>query len=319
MTRFVASMGEALIDFLPISEGGRTVGFHIHSAGAPLNVAVGVSRLGQPSAFIGKISHDFFGRMLRGYIAQEGIDGRFLRESDAATTLAIVADEGGEPAFSFYGDGAADTLLTPQELPGDLPEHLAMLHVGSISLLRGSTPSAVLAAVERCRGRALISFDPNIRPGLVRDAGAYRALIDRVAGMADLLKISAADLGWLSPELSVEQAAERFLKLGPALVVVTQGGKGGLALHRGRQQRIPVFPIRVADTVGAGDTFNAGLLAGLAEHGVRSRQALEAIGDEALSETLRFAAAAAAINCSRPGCNPPTRAEVAAFLGESKI
>src|SRR5215218_7892363 len=117
MSRLLTAMGEVLIDFLPIQSGGMTTGFTMHAGGAPLNVAVGMARLGQPTAFAGKVANDFFGRYIRAYIEQEGIDTRFLVAADALSTLAFVAKEDGEPAYAFYGEGAADTLLVPDEVP----------------------------------------------------------------------------------------------------------------------------------------------------------------------------------------------------------
>lgn len=325
-------MGEALIDFLPIrAEGGGTSGFSMHAAGAPLNVAVGLARLGRPTAFIGKVSSDFFGRHLRSAMRAEGIETRYLADSADPSTLAFVAYEDGEPAFSFFGDGTADAALTPEEVSEECLAETRILHFGSISLLRGTTPDAVSATVERMRGRALLSFDPNLRPSLVRDEAGYRALLRRMFGLADLVKLSAADSAWLAPGQSVEQTACELLALGSALVVVTQGGAGVLALRsapRGdadedpalgeeiRCRHAPAFPVAVVDTVGAGDTFSAGLLAGLAERGVTSRRALEALPDADLDAALRFAMAAAALVCARAGADPPRRAEVEQFLAQ---
>src|SRR5687768_16584032 len=148
----------------------------MHAGGAPYNVAVGLARLGQPTAFAGKVSSDLFGRYLRQCAEQEGIDTRFLLTADAPSTLAFVGTEQGEPVYAFYDQGAADTTLTVDEMPTALFEETSILHFGSISLLRGSTPAAVVAIVERLKGRALLSFDPNVRPGVVRDDEVYRAL-----------------------------------------------------------------------------------------------------------------------------------------------
>jgi fructokinase len=314
MRQLLTSMGEILIDFLPIQTEGQTTGFTMHAGGAPYNVAVGMARLGQPTAFAGKVATDLFGRYLRGRVAGEGIDSRFLLDDPAASTLAFVSYEGGEPDYAFYGDDAADTRLTAAELPAALFDETAILHFGSISLLRGSTPAAVLATVERLKGHSLLSFDPNLRPGLVRDEAAYRALIDRLLGLADLVKVSAVDLAWLMPGQAPEVAAAALAARGPALVVVTQGGAGVLALRGAETLRVPAFRVGVVDTVGAGDSFSGGLLADLAAHGVISAEFLRALPAADLADRLRFASAVAAITCTHAGADPPRRAEVEEFL-----
>lgn len=319
MRSLITSMGEVLIDFLPIVEDGKTTGFRMVPGGSPFNTALGIARLGQPSAFACNIANDFFGRFLRSHIESEQIDTRFVREVEAQTTLAFVAMEGNEPAYAFYGDAAADTLMTREQLPEALFEETAMFHCGSISLLRGSTPDAVVSAVERLKGRALISFDPNLRPNLVKDEAAYRKLLAHLFGQADIVKISAADLEWLTPGRAIEEVARELLAQGPALVVVTRVGEGSLALlvrpdGSTLEARHPIFPVKLVDTVGAGDSFSSGLLAGLAERGIYTRAALQALDSKQLEELLRFAAAVSGITCSREGANPPTRAEVESFL-----
>ncbi len=161
--------------------------------------------------------------------------------------------EGGEPAYAFYGEGTADALLTVEELPVSLFEETAILAFGSISLLRGTTPAAVVTTAERLKSKALLAFDPNIRPGLVHDEAAYRDLLNRLFALADVVKISSADLSWLAPHQPPEKAAADLLACGPALVVVTQGGSGVLALRGRDRLEIPAFRLKVVDTVGAGD------------------------------------------------------------------
>jgi fructokinase len=330
MTDRLTCIGEALIDFLPIGEGGHTAGFSMHPGGAPLNVAVGLARLGQPVAFVGKVSTDFFGRYLRSYLAAEAVETRFLASDAAPSTLAFVAIEAGEPVFTFYGEGTADAALAADEVPEQCLAETRILHFGSISLLRGTTPAAVLATAERLKGRALLSFDPNLRPGLIYDESAFRALLRRLFGLADLVKLSAADSAWLMPDQPIEQVACGLLALGPALVVVTHGAEGLLAVRpstRGaaeeedaaldeeiRCHHLPAFQVEVVDTVGAGDTFSAGLLAELAQRGATSRRALEHMAAADLDATLRFAMAASALACTRAGADPPRRAEVEQFL-----
>jgi fructokinase len=313
----LACIGELLIDFLPLPGSQQTPAFRAHPGGSPMNVAVGLARLGQPTAFIAKVSRDFFGRLLREHLDREGIDPRFLVESDAPTTLAFVTMTDGEPQYAFYGQGAADTLLEAPELGPHLESNVDLLHFGSISLTRGSTPQAVLAAAERLAGRALLSFDPNIRPDWVRDEVAYRSLLDRLFALADIVKVSGADLGWLAPGEVPETAAQRILERGPGLVALTRGSQGATLLRADGCWSVPPVPVEVVDTVGAGDTFDAGLLAALVQRGAASRATLDGLDEQALTSALQYAATAAALACSRPGANPPTRAEVESVLGRA--
>ncbi len=323
MRTVITCMGECLIDFLPLStssgpkQGGPTIDFRMHAAGSIFNVAVGAARLGQHVAFAGTIAEDFFGHHLLKALQAENVDTRFVTTVNAQSTLAIVAVENGQATFSFYGENAADTLLTLENLPAAFYEETAMLHFGSISLLRGQTPATILAAAQRLKGTVLLSFDPNIRASLVHDEPAYRTTLQQAIALTDILKLSDVDLAWLLPGIAAEDAIQQLSEQGPALVIITQGDKGVLA-KRGSSAvlHIPTFPVTVIDTVGAGDTFCAGTLVRLAEQGITSREAVLALSEAELRETLRFAAAVAAINCSRAGANAPTRTEVAHFLKE---
>lgn len=306
-------IGEILIDFTPIVEHGQTVGFRMHPGGSPFNVAVGLARLGARAEFAAKISTDFFGRFLRAYLEREGVGARFLSSSEAPTTLAFVALEAGEPAFSFYHDGTADTLLQPVDVPADIAAS-PVLHFGSISLLREPTASTIAGLVERLRGGPFLSFDPNIRAGQISNPAAFRQSINRLASMADLLKVSAADLRWLAPEKSPEAAAADFLDRGSALVVVTLGANGCYARSRRVALRLAAPRVDIVDTVGSGDAFTAGLLCGLAERDLASRRGLDTAAPSLVEETLRFALATAALNCTRSGADPPRREEVEHFL-----
>lgn len=252
---------------------------------------------------------------------REGIDDRWLLTAPIApTTLAFVAHEGGEPVFTFYGDDAADTLLTPAELPDELFAKTSMLHFGGISLLRGDTPEAALTAAERLRGRALVSLDPNIRPKLISDEVVYRATLERAVAACDILKVSAADVAWLAPGSDIEAYALAQLECGPAVALLTRGGEGALALRKTPDgiERVAVagFAVKVIDTVGAGDSFTAGVLAALSQYGVVDRQTLLDLSPAKLREVLRYGAATAAINCTRPGADPPRADEVAALLAQ---
>ncbi|GHO81195.1 fructokinase [Ktedonobacter sp. SOSP1-85] len=320
MRRLITCVGECLIDFMPLREGQHSLGygvdFRMYAGGSIFNVAVALARLEQPTAFACKVADDYFGQYLRTYMQREQIDTRFLVEAPGThTTLAFVAEQDGHPTFSFYGEGAADALLMANEIPEALYIETRILHFGSISLLRGSTPQAVLYILEKLRGKALLSFDPNLRPNLVQDERAYRELLRRAFSLADIVKCSDADLEWIYPGLGNEEALAELLRQGPALAVITQGGQGAIAARIGGPVvRVPVFPVEITDTVGAGDSFCAGLLARLSELGIDERARLKSLTPEQLSQVLRFASGVSALNCTRTGANAPQRAEVEAFL-----
>ena len=308
-------MGECLIDFLPLQRGRGTFAFRMHPAGSILNVAVGLVRLGQPTAFACKIADDSFGRFLRSSIIAEGIDTRFLTITTGRSSLAFVTIKAGQPTFRFDREGTADTLLTLADVPDALLTETAILHMGSISLLHGTTPATVLATAQMLKGQALLSLDPNVRPDLVHDEHSYRALLQQLIPIVDLLKLSDADLAWLMPHLPAEEALHQLLAQGPALVVVTRGAQGALAAMAGTSVvSTPSFSVGVIDTVGAGDTFCAALLARLAQRQVVTRVALQNLPSDVLQEILRFCAAAGALNCTRAGAHPPYLDEIQQFL-----
>ncbi len=309
----IALVGESLIDFTCTAG----LSFEGHEGGALTNSAIAAARLGQPTGFITQLSTDMFGERLLQHLAGNGVDTRFVLRSDAPSTLAFVERTPRTNRYAFYTQGTADTQWAPQTLP-ELPESCRFLHFGSISLLAEPAASRITDLVEAQRGRRIVLFDPNVRPSLIADMDAYRARVPRWVAACDLLKFSDEDAAFLAPGRSLAQAAEAFLALrpnGPRAVVVTRGGEGATLFRPGRPA-IEVAPpkVQVADTIGAGDTFAAGLSAGLLEQGVEHAPQLTDLSDAAWGEVLRFAATAAALNCTREGCDPPTRDELRAAL-----
>ncbi len=313
MNPLVVAIGEILVDFTPVVEDGRTVGFRMHPGGSPYNVAIALARMGVAVEFAGKASTDLFGRVLVDHLRREGVGTRFLSRSPAPSTLAFVALEGGEPSFAFYGEGAADTLLQPDDLPAGIAA-AGVLHFGSISLLRGPSAATIADVVERLRGHALLSFDPNVRPSLVTDAAVYRQTLARMFRAADLVKMSEADAHWFAPDRPADSVAAEVRSQGPALVVITQGARGAFARTAAAHTQVAAPEVRVVDTVGAGDAFTAGLVCALAQRDATTREAVERLRADELQAVLRFAAAAAALTCMREGADPPRRREVDEFL-----
>lgn len=306
----IAVAGEALIDFLNTGP----LAFQGHFGGSPFNTAIAAARLGASTGYLTQLSNDMFGQPLRAYLEENGVDTRFVLTSDAPSTLAFVERLAGTNRYVFLAKHSADAGYAPDPLP-DLPPEIVFLQFGSVSLLNEPAASTITNLVAKHHGRCIIGFDPNVRPSLIPDMDAYRRRAEGWLRQTHLLKISDEDLALLAPGMSFADCAARWFGLGVRAVVVTQGGEGA-SLFRPGAARIDVMPpqIQVADTVGAGDTFTAGLLTGLIDAGVRRVADLASLGDEAWSRVLAFAATAAAINCTRIGCNPPRRAELRDFL-----
>ncbi|RZL92189.1 MAG: carbohydrate kinase [Variovorax sp.] len=308
----IALVGEALIDFT--CTGGLDFGGH--EGGAPTNSAIAAARLGQPTGFITQLSTDLFGERLLRHLESNGVDTRFVLRCDAPSTLAFVERAPKTNRYAFYTQGTADTLWAPATLP-QLPDSCRYLQFGAISLLTEPAAGRITELVEAQGGQRIVLFDPNVRPGLIPDMAAYRAKLPRWLAACDLLKFSDEDAAHMAPGLSLADAAASYLaphakqSAGPRAVVVTRGGDG-VSLYRVGHAPLEVLPPKVAvvDTIGAGDTFAAALSVGLLEHGVEQAPQLDALPDDAWRSVLRFAATAAALNCTREGADPPRRAEL---------
>ncbi len=298
--------GEALIDL-------KTVGpleFQGFVGGSPLNVALAGSRLGTPSALATRVSTDFFGTQIVELLEKNAVHLEFLERGEEPTTLAFVRVQQGHPQYSFRFLDTSTLAYSPLRL--NAPAGLRAVHYGgSLNPLFEPLSARVLEVV---RGLpSLKHFDPNARPAVLGDVVAYRAKLEPWWNLADWIKLSKEDFDFLYPGASESDFAQSKLE-SSAVVVVTDGGHG-TRLYRKNQSPLEITTpkIAVVDTVGAGDTFSGGTIAKLLELGLESKAALETASNEVLLEVLRFAATAAAINCTRAGCDPPTRAEVSAF------
>jgi len=306
----IAVAGEALIDFINTGP----LAFQGHFGGSPFNTAVAAARLGASTGYITQLSTDLFGEPLKAYLDSNGVDTRFVQRSEAPSTLAFVERGPTTNRYVFLAKHSADAGYAPEPLP-DLPPETVFLQFGSVSLLNEPAATTITNLIAKHADRLIVSFDPNVRPSLIPDMAAYRQRAQTWLRHSRLLKISDEDVALLMPGSSFEECAQAWFALGVQAVVVTQGGAGASLFQPGRS-RIDVRPpqVTVADTVGAGDTFTAGLLTALLDQDVQHAGDLVRLGDEAWRQVLSFAATAAALNCTRVGCNPPQRAEVDAFL-----
>lgn len=308
--------GEALFDFFSLGPGARSseLAFKALAGGSPFNVAVGLRRLGSEAALFTGISTDYLGARLRRVLAEEGVNGDYLIASDAPTTLAMVGvDAQGSPQYAFRGAGCADRQLRREHLP-QLNERVRGLHVGSYSLVVTPVADTLFELVGRECERRLISFDPNVRLNVEPDIQLWRRRIEAFAAHAHLIKVSEEDLSLLYPDQDPQAVAKRWLGQRCQLLCLTHGGDGASVHSRVHGHwSVPAVAVQTRDTVGAGDTFQAALLAYLARHGLDSPQGLAGISRGQLDAMLELAVRAAALTCSRVGPDLPYWHELAAL------
>lgn len=303
--------GEALFDFFLETEAGpASATYAARAGGSPFNVAIGLSRLGVASGLLTGLSTDLLGQRLSEVLGDEGVSTTYAIPTDRPTTLSLVGlDAAGVPAYQFYKNGSADTGIEPADLPALGPE-VTGLHFGSYSLAAAPVADsfAALALAERAR---FITLDPNIRPTVEPDMAIWRARLDVVMPLADVIKISAEDLELIHPGESAARFAETQLARGVSLVVVTDGGEAAHGWTRGGAHASAVPPkTRVVDTVGAGDTFQAALISRLLRHPDGPGAGIDALDQAGLEAMLDYAARAAALTCSRRGADLPRASEL---------
>jgi fructokinase len=301
-----AVVGEALID---LAGAGDDEPWLARPGGSPYNVAIGLARLGRPTAFVGRLSRDPLGTILRNHAERSGVDLGHAVDAGEPTTIALVELTDTVADYRFGIDGTADFQWTDAEL-ASAGLDAAVVHFGSLASWTPPGDRAIARRLAQLRDNTFVSYDPNVRPRLQNDQHAARQHVEEAVALADVVKTSADDLAWLYPGLAAAQAARNWLSLGPQLVVVTSGADGSTAHARAQEVSCPARSAPVVDTVGAGDAFMAGLLDALAERKLLHRDALAAVPAHTLHALLDDASLVAALTCARAGANPPRRAEV---------
>ncbi|MFL4557135.1 carbohydrate kinase family protein [Yersinia kristensenii] len=292
--------GESLIDF---THDGQA--FIPHPGGSPYNVAVALGRLGTPVDYCTQLSTDMFGNMLLRHLQLNHVGTATISRNPAPSTLAFVLTHPNtEPEYAFYSRQAADVIIQSEDLPA--PIDATLHHFGSISLMQepcGTTWENYLTQLN-----GFISFDPNIRPSLIPDRQVYLDRFNRITDQIQLLRLSLSDLQWLAPDEAVEHFVSRMFAKGILMVAITSGSDGAWVYTKKLNKYQPITSVEVADTIGAGDTFTAGLLSVLVE-GIEGKT-LEKLDDNIVSQALKTGSIAAALNCCNKGANPPTADEV---------
>jgi fructokinase len=302
--------GEALVDVYEANHTSTGVILDAHVGGSPFNVALSLARLGQRVSFLGSVSNDFLGERIMRALQGAGADSQCVVRSSLPTTLSLVGlDAHGVPAYQFYGDSGADRQLLKESLAA-IPISIRAVHFGSFSSVVEPIASTLRELVLRECMRNVISYDPNVRLNVVLDVERWRAQLRWMLPRTHLLKISEEDLAILFPGDDVERLAGRWQAQGVRLLVVTRGAQGVRAWCGAGSVSLAAEKVNVIDTVGAGDTFQAALLAWLAENHMMTIEGLVGLDANQLRAALTFATRAATITCSRRGAYSPLRNEV---------
>jgi fructokinase len=308
--------GEALFDIFvdgSVDPSSTQLSLDAVAGGSPFNVAIGLARLSQPSALLTGVSQDFLGQRLMAVLTSEGVNTDFVASKALPTTLSFIQkDEHGVPDYAFYGNGAADRSVSIEDLPESA--EFSGIHVGSYSIATPPTSDSLLTLIEKHSGKCLISLDPNVRLGVEPNKDIWRERVALIAKHANLLKISDEDFEHLYPETTFEDKAKEWLSLGINLVVLTKGGDGAQLWSQSSTASVKTPKITVADTVGAGDTFQTALIDQLLTMREASAGWSAQLTEDKLKAIGEFAAAAAAITCSRQGADLPNRDEITAAM-----
>jgi fructokinase len=317
--------GEALIDMVRATVRGLGDVFSPIPGGSPYNTSIAIGRLGVPVKFLGRLSTDFFGELLHKKLQKCHVGDELIHRSNQNSTLAFVEkDKAKGPQYIFYAEGTADCSLQPSDLPPKLPADTKCIVFGSISMTLEPISSAVESFIlregtrkstDQVDGAPVISFDPNIRPFLIKDKNAYIGRFEKWVAASTIVKMSVEDIAFIYPKLDPEKALQKVIAMGPRLAICTLGAKGALALLRRNDGSVtrmnaPAMELPVVDTIGAGDTFHGAFLAWLEIKEKMSRSALVNLSESELFSALYFANKAASIVCTRAGAEPPSRKEV---------
>ena len=303
----ILCFGESLIDLIPQEDANGATVFMPVPGGSPFNTAIALGRLGIHTGFLGAISTDFFGDMLISHLENNNVDPTYFFQSQAPTSLAFVSPETKEKetSYQFYMDGTAATLLRPDDIPRSFPSSVEALLFGSTALATEPIATTLINLMQQESGKRLITLDPNIRPSLISDPETFRSRFTIFLECTDIVKISLSDLEWLFPSKNWREFSQMCLGHGVSVVFLTDGGTGAWGITNRHEIFSESERIDVKDSIGAGDSFHAGMLTQLSRLGKLSSASIQTLTVNDLENCLHLGTRAAAIACSRPGADPP--------------
>ena len=301
--------GEALIDMLPRETATGETAFLPLAGGSVFNTAIALGRLDVPTGFFSGLSSDLFGDVLRDTLARSKVDYSFSATSDRPTTLAFVRLVDGQARYAFYDENTALRMLSESDIP-PIDDAIKAMLFGCISLISEPCGSVYESLMNREASKRVMFLDPNIRTGFIKDRETHLARMKRMIALADIVKLSDEDLEWFGEKGSHDEIAARWLKLGPKLIVITKGAHGADAYSANATVRVPGVKVDVVDTVGAGDTVNAGILASLHAQRLLNKEAISKLDEDQIHAAVALGVRAAAVTVSRAGANPPWATEM---------
>jgi len=313
----ILCVGETVIDLIQADIAGAKQAFLPIPGGCSYNTSIAIGRLGAPVSFLGRISKNFFGDMQVKRLLENNVNDSLLIRGEQNPVLAIIRIEAGkEPQYAFYDEGTSDRAFSHEELPEKLPEKTNCIVFGSISLVMEPIGSTIEAFILREVRDTAVSFDPNIRPFIIKDRNAYLRRFKKLAGVSDIVKISLEDYEYIDANKKPREALENLIDMGTRLAIITLGPQGAMAMLRrnnGTTINVAAPGIKIpslVDTVGAGDTFHGAFLAWLEQRDKLSHNAIVELNENDLLNALVFANKASAFVCGRNGCQPPYLHEI---------
>ena len=295
--------GEALIDMLPRTSTEGEACYAPYAGGAVFNTAIALGRLGAKIGFYSGIAQDMMGEVLTETLVNSKVDTSTVVYSDRPSTVAFIKLVDGQATYAFYDENTAGRMLSKDDLPTEVAADT--LFFGGISLPVDPCGATYEALCHREAANKVIMIDPNIRPGFIRDEATYRARIEGMLAVADIIKVSDEDLTWLFGEGDMIDHAKKLISGGARLVCITEGAKGSYGITAENVVFVEAQKATVVDTVGAGDTFNAGVLASLQSAGKLTKAAVAELDEDTIRTALSLGNRAAAVTVSRAGANPP--------------
>ena len=301
--------GEALIDLVPIKSLDGKITYAPHNGGSIYNTCIALARLGSQVGFLGGISNDFFGQSIKNGLKESNVSDLYAIYSDRPSTVAFVDLDSSNPKYIFLDENSAGRMIRDHEIL-KLKNEINALHFGSISLIHDPAGETLENLAIRESINRVISLDPNIRLSQIKDLALHRERLNRIINHTDIIKLSIEDFEWMSSSLSCKELSLSWLEQGVKIVIITYGHKGSIAYFKDSVVEVPAKSVKATDTIGAGDTFMAGVLNSFDKKNKLSRSSINDITQNDIKEALEFASNAASITVSRQGANPPWKSEV---------